>query len=72
VIRRALAVSTTPRSLVDDASDGWDAQRQAAAGAYEALVLDDSLSDTDCETLLGRMKAIGMGAPALVLTSAWL
>ena len=70
LIRRAPAVSTTPRSLVDNASDGWDAQRQAAAGAYEALVLDDSLSDTDCETLLGRLKDIGMGAPSLVLTSA--
>jgi hypothetical protein len=32
------------------------------------LVLDDSLSDTDGETLLGRLKAIGVGAPALLLT----
>jgi DNA-binding response OmpR family regulator len=69
-IRSVLAASTTPRFLVDHASNAWEAQRQAVGAAYEALVLDDSLSGTDGETLLGRLKALGVGAPALLLTSA--
>jgi two-component system OmpR family response regulator len=69
LIRSALAASTTPRFLVEHAANGWEAQRQAAGGTYAALVLDYSLTDIDGETLLARLKAIGVGAPALLLTS---
>ena len=64
-----MASSTSPRFQVEQALRGWEAQRQAADGAYAALVLDDSLGDTDGKTLVGRLRAIGVGAPALVLTS---
>src|SRR5712692_9229036 len=69
LIRGVLARSTTPRFQVEHASNGWAAQRRAASGAYASLVLDASLSDTDGETLLRRLRAIGMDAPALLLTS---
>src|SRR5712692_6056268 len=69
LIRGVLAGSTNPRFQVEHASNGWVAQRRVTNGAYEALVLDDSLSDTDSETLLRRLRAIGVGAPALLLTS---
>jgi DNA-binding response OmpR family regulator len=69
-IRGVLAASTMPPFHVDHASNGWAAQSQAADGGYEALIVDDILSDTDGETLLGRLKAIGVSAPALVLTSS--
>ena len=70
LLKGALALATTPRFRVETAADGWDAQRQAVAGTYAALVLGDRLGDTDCETLLGRLRAIGVSAPARVLTSA--
>ena len=44
------------------------AQRQAAEGTYDALILDYRLSGTDGLTLLARLKAMGMSAPALLLT----
>ncbi len=69
-IRGVLAASTIPPFQVDYAANGWAAQSRAADGGYEALIVDDILSDTDGETLLGRLKAIGVGAPALVLTSS--
>jgi DNA-binding response OmpR family regulator len=64
-----LATATTPSFQVDNASNGTAAQRLAAAGSYDALIVDDALSDTDAETLLERLKALGVSAPALVLTS---
>ena len=67
-IRGALTTSTTPRFQVEHASNGWSAQRQAAEGTYEALILDQSLGDTDGLTLLARLKTMGMSAPALLLT----
>ena len=67
-IRRALTTSTTPRFQVEHASNGWSAQRQAAEGTYEALILDHSLGDTDGLTLLARLRTMGMSAPALLLT----
>jgi CheY-like chemotaxis protein len=68
-IRRVLAESATARFEVEHASSGWEAQRLVAAGTYAALVLDDSLSDVDGETLLGRLRALGVVAPALFVTS---
>jgi DNA-binding response OmpR family regulator len=68
LIRGTLAASTTPRFQVEYASSAWEAQRCAASDAFEAMVVDSSLSDTDSGTLLGRLKAIGVGAPALLLT----
>jgi DNA-binding response OmpR family regulator len=70
LMRSVMAASKTPRFQVEHASSGWQAQRQAADGAFQALVVDDSLSDTDGETLLGRLRALGVRAPALFLTSA--
>jgi DNA-binding response OmpR family regulator len=64
-----MAASTTPRFEVFNASNGWEAQRQSTVGEYEALVIDCALSDTDCETLLERLKSLGVRAPALVLTA---
>jgi DNA-binding response OmpR family regulator len=69
LISSVLATSTTPRFQVEHAFSGWDAQRQSARGAYDALVLDYSLNDTSGETLLERLRAIGVGAPALLLTA---
>jgi DNA-binding response OmpR family regulator len=53
---------------VEHASNGWSAQRQAAEGTYDALILDYSLCGTDGLTLLARLKAMGMSTPALLLT----
>jgi len=69
-MRGVLAASTITPFQVDHAANGWAAQSRAADGGYEALIVDDILSDTDGETLLGRLRAIGVGAPALVLTSS--
>jgi DNA-binding response OmpR family regulator len=71
LLRSVLAASTIPPIQVEHASNGWDAQRHAADGGYDGVVLDDSLSDIDGETLLGRLKAIGVCAPALLLTSTF-
>jgi DNA-binding response OmpR family regulator len=68
-IRGALAASTTASFELEHVSNGWEAQRQAADGKYAALIVDDALSDIDAQTLLGRLRAIGVRAPALVLTS---
>jgi CheY-like chemotaxis protein len=68
LIRDVMAASTTPRFQVDYAPNGWEAQRQAPEGAYEALVVDYRLGDTDGETLLERLAAIGVRAPAVLLT----
>jgi DNA-binding response OmpR family regulator len=56
--------------LIERAPNGWEAQRQAAIGDYAALIVDAYLSDTDGETLVGRLKAFGWSAPTLVLTSS--
>jgi DNA-binding response OmpR family regulator len=69
LIRTALATSTTFPFQLDHASSGWEAQRQAAGGAYAALVVDNNLGDTDGAALVGRLKAIGVDAPALLLQS---
>ena len=68
-IRGILEASTRPPFQVSSAANGWGAQRQATNGEYAALIVDDTLTDTDGETLLGRLKAVGVRAPALVLTS---
>ena len=69
LIRGILAASTTARFQVEYASNAWEAQRCAASDSFEAIVVDCSLSDTDSETLLGRLQAMGVAAPALLLTS---
>ncbi len=69
LMRAVIAASKTPRFEVVYASNGWEAQRRAASGVYDAVVLDCGLSDADSETLLRRLKAMGPGAPALLLTS---
>jgi len=68
-LRDVLDASVAPVFQVHHAPNGWEAQRQAVVGTFDALVLDAALSDTDGETLLGRLRAIGVGAPALVLTA---
>jgi DNA-binding response OmpR family regulator len=70
LIHGILTASTAPVFEVERAVNAWDAQRQSTAGQYDALVLDDSLGDADGETLLGRLRASGVDAPALLLTSA--
>jgi DNA-binding response OmpR family regulator len=67
-IRGVLAASTAAHFEVEHAPTGWEAQRQAGDQTYAALIVDDTLSDTDARTLLGRLRAIGVGAPALVLS----
>jgi DNA-binding response OmpR family regulator len=69
VIEHILTASTTPRFEIERAPNGWEAQRQVAVGVYAALVVDDHLSDTDGETLVGRLQAFGLSAPTLLLTS---
>jgi DNA-binding response OmpR family regulator len=68
-IVRVLTESRTPVFEVERAANAWDAQGRAAQGPYDALVVDDSLSDADGETLLQRLRASGVHAPALLLTS---
>src|SRR5438067_6144724 len=69
-MRGLMAASSAPRFQVEHASSGWQAQGQATNGAYQALVVDDNLGDTDGETLLARLRALGVRAPALFVTSA--
>jgi DNA-binding response OmpR family regulator len=64
-----LGESASPRFEVQHALSGWEAQRQAvAADAFQALVVEQSLNDTDGEILLGRLRVMGVAAPALLLT----
>jgi DNA-binding response OmpR family regulator len=51
------------------ASNGWEARQQTAVGEYDALVIDCALCNMGCETLRKRLKALGVRAPALVLTA---
>jgi DNA-binding response OmpR family regulator len=69
LIRRVLGASTNARVQVDYAPNGWDAQRQALHGDYDAVLLDLVLGDVDGETLRRRLQAVGVRAPALLLTS---
>src|SRR5438445_1363367 len=69
LIGSLMAASIATRFEVVHASNGWEALREAPNGVFDALVLDHSLSDTDTETLLGRLRAIGVSAPSLLLTS---
>src|ERR1700730_2059987 len=68
VMRSVLTASTNTRVQVDYAPNGWDAQRQALHGDYDAVLLDLVLSDVDGETLRRRLQAVGVRAPALLLT----
>ena len=70
MIHRAIAGSRIHRFEVGHAPNEREALRQAVIGVYDALVVVDSgLTETDGETLLERLKAIGVRAPALVLTA---
>jgi signal transduction histidine kinase len=70
LVRSLLAASTTPRVQVERTSSGWQAQQHVRVGAHQALVVDDQLSDSDGETLVARLRAMGVRTPALFLTSA--
>jgi DNA-binding response OmpR family regulator len=70
LLLHALTRSSSPAFDVERASNAWDAQARTAGSAYDALVIDDRLSDTDGETLIGRLRASGVHAPALLLTTA--
>jgi DNA-binding response OmpR family regulator len=67
-LRGVLRAALAPVFHVEHALNGWDAHRLAVGGNYDAVVLDSVLSDTDGETLLGRLRALGASAPALLLT----
>jgi DNA-binding response OmpR family regulator len=69
LIRSALDASKILRFQVVHASNSWDAQCEAVDGRYDGVVLDHAFGDIDSEALLGRLKALGVSAPALLLTS---
>ena len=58
--------------IVEWASSCEGARARAAAGAYDALVLDYQLGDGDAAALLAQLRAAGVAAPALVITPSGL
>ncbi|MGY3441834.1 MULTISPECIES: response regulator transcription factor [unclassified Bradyrhizobium] len=55
--------------LVDHAPDLLEAEAIAAAGSYDAIVLDRQLPDGDGLTLIPKLRASGNAVPVLVLTA---
>ncbi|NEU98794.1 response regulator transcription factor [Bradyrhizobium uaiense] len=55
--------------LVDHAPDLLEAEAIAAAGNYDAIVLDRQLPDGDGLTLIPKLRASGNAVPVLVLTA---
>lgn len=55
--------------LVDHASDLLEAEAIAAAGSYDAIVLDRQLPDGDGLSLIPKLRANGNTVPVLVLTA---
>ena len=55
--------------LVDHAPDLQEAEAIAAAGSYDAIVLDRQLPDGDGLSLIPKLRASGNTVPVLVLTA---
>ncbi|MBP1292111.1 DNA-binding response OmpR family regulator [Bradyrhizobium elkanii USDA 61] len=55
--------------LVDHAPDLLEAEAIAAAGSYDAIVLDRQLPDGDGLSLIAKLRASGNAVPVLVLTA---
>ncbi len=55
--------------LVDHAADLSEAEAIAAAGSYDAIVLDRQLPDGDGLSLIPKLRASGSTVPVLVLTA---
>ncbi|ERF80426.1 response regulator transcription factor [Bradyrhizobium viridifuturi] len=55
--------------LVDHAPDLSEAEAIAAAGSYDAIVLDRQLPDGDGLSLIPKLRASGNTVPVLVLTA---
>ncbi|QOZ30708.1 response regulator transcription factor [Bradyrhizobium sp. CCBAU 53421] len=55
--------------LVDHAPDLMEAEAIAAAGSYDAIVLDRQLPDGDGLSLIPKLRASGNTVPVLVLTA---
>ncbi|MCR5877708.1 response regulator transcription factor [Phenylobacterium sp. J367] len=55
--------------LVDHAADGRDALFQAAAGAYDVIVLDRMLPNVDGLKILTTLRASGDSTPVLILSA---
>ncbi|MGY3531266.1 MULTISPECIES: response regulator transcription factor [Bradyrhizobium] len=55
--------------LVDHAPDLLEAEAIAAAGSYDAIVLDRQLPDGDGLSLIPKLRASGNTVPVLVLTA---
>lgn len=55
--------------LVDHVADGREALFQAAAGAYDVIVLDRMLPNVDGLKILQTLRASGDGTPVLILSA---
>ncbi|MHC6157195.1 response regulator transcription factor [Bradyrhizobium elkanii] len=55
--------------LVDHAPDLLEAEAIAAAGSFDAIVLDRQLPDGDGLSLIAKLRASGNAVPVLVLTA---
>lgn len=55
--------------LVDHVADGRDALFQAAAGAYDVIVLDRMLPNVDGLKILQTLRASGDSTPVLILSA---
>ncbi len=62
-------VLTAERHVVETAPDGVTAVALALGGGHDVIVLDRTLPDIDGVTLLGLLRARGIGAPVLMLTA---
>jgi len=69
VVRQLVSASESHAFHIVHAGSGREVQQLCATGGCAALILDCTLADTDNETLLGRLRATGVVAPALLLTS---
>lgn len=54
---------------VDAVHNGFDAYEYAAAGGYDAIILDIMMPKLDGIQVLQRLRAEGIGTPAMMLTA---
>ncbi|HEX2034142.1 MAG TPA: hybrid sensor histidine kinase/response regulator [Chloroflexota bacterium] len=69
LVVEALSRSTEASFAVHRVSTSAEALACAVPGAFQALLLDYGLRDTDGVTLLERLRAAGTDTPAVLLTS---